>query len=293
MNESFAMSKSSKKKAIVLCVAVLTIVVCWHFIDYDAPRDVSYLFKSHPVVIAHRGGMALAPENTMAAFDNAVRLGHPFELDIHLTKDGKLAVIHADTVDKATDGAGAVEEMTMEELKKLDAGSKFSPKHAGERIPELGEVLDAFGGKVPIDIEVKCESKCDAAKIVDKLAEELKTRRLEKAVLVEAFNPFVLARLGKVAPEVARFQTMSDLDYRPDILWITKFALKHMLLNYIARPDGIMADRDMVDEAFVRKMKKRGYTVIVWTVDDESEAKKFLTMGVDGIVSNDPTKFAR
>ena len=93
-------------------------------------------------ICAHRGAMSTHPENTLTAFREAIRLGvHQIELDVYLLKDGNLAVIHDATVDRTTDGHGRVADMTVEKIKKLDAGSKKDPKFAGERIPTLDEAL--------------------------------------------------------------------------------------------------------------------------------------------------------
>ena len=99
--------------------------------------------RNRPLLIAHRGGAAEAPENTLGAFRRALDLGiRWFELDVQMTKDGALVVIHDETVDRTTNGTGPVSSFTFEEIRKLDAGSRFSPDFAGEKIPTLREVLD-------------------------------------------------------------------------------------------------------------------------------------------------------
>lgn len=100
-------------------------------------------------IIGHRGASAYAPENTFAAFEKARELGADFiELDVQLTKDGKLAVIHDDKVDRTTNGTGFVRHFTMKELKKFDAGSWFSPSFQGEKIPDLEDVFRKYHKKI-------------------------------------------------------------------------------------------------------------------------------------------------
>src|SRR5512136_1224893 len=115
--------------------------------DWLIPHD-------RPLNIGHRGASAAAPQNTLAAFRKAMELGADgVELDVQLSADGAVVVIHDFTVDKATDGTGRVAAKTLAELKALDAGSRFSPQFAGERIPTLAEVFEAIDGKLLVNVE--------------------------------------------------------------------------------------------------------------------------------------------
>ncbi len=113
----------------------------------------------HILIEAHRGDSASAPENTLAAFRRAVELGVPsVELDVHPARDGTLVVIHDDTVDRTTDGTGAVSDKTLDELRCLDAGSWFGSQFAGERIPTLAEVLELLAPSATgLNIEIKAD----------------------------------------------------------------------------------------------------------------------------------------
>jgi glycerophosphoryl diester phosphodiesterase len=112
---------------------------------------------STPILIAHRGGSAEAPENTMAAFRHAVEIGARFvELDVQMSRDGELVVMHDETVDRTTNGTGAIHNTTFEELRRLDAGSWFGPHFAGQKIPTLREVLElCVNSGVGVVIELK------------------------------------------------------------------------------------------------------------------------------------------
>ena len=126
-----------------------------------------------PLIEAHRGDCSNAPENTIAAFDRAIRLGvASIELDIHPCKDGTLMVIHDDTVDRTTDGSGSVSDFTVEQLLCLDAGAKFSPEFKGERIPRLAEVLQlSVNTSTLLNVEIKASSRdaCVSRAVVDHL----------------------------------------------------------------------------------------------------------------------------
>ena len=106
--------------------------------------------------IAHRGASSYAPENTFAAYDKALAMGvNHIELDVHLTRDGHIVVIHDDTVDRTTNAHGSVADFTLDELRALDAGSWFDPEYAGERIRSLGETLEHYKGRLYFHIEIK------------------------------------------------------------------------------------------------------------------------------------------
>ena len=129
-----------------------------HFADLlrgHAPRSSSHLFRDPVTVLAHRGWSGRAPENTLAAFRLAAGAGFGFELDVGLTADGHAVVLHDDTLDRTTDGHGPLDHASLAEVRRLDAGSWFSPAFRGERVPLFTEVLDEFGGVVPIDVEIK------------------------------------------------------------------------------------------------------------------------------------------
>ncbi|MDH7569578.1 MAG: glycerophosphodiester phosphodiesterase family protein, partial [Armatimonadota bacterium] len=120
------------------------------------------LARRRPVIVAHRGASGAAPENTLAAFRRALELGVPMlELDVHRSADGTIVVLHDATVDRTTDGSGAVAQMTLNEIRRLDAGVKKGPQFAGERIPTLAEVCALARGRAFLFVEVKAEGIAD------------------------------------------------------------------------------------------------------------------------------------
>ncbi len=225
-----------------------------------------------PKIIAHRGANAYAPENTIAAFQLALDQGADgIELDVMLSGDGHLVVIHDDSVDRTTDGSGFVRDMTLEQLKSLDAGE-------GQNIPTLEEVFEKFGGRFIINIELK-----NYTSVFDKLPIEA-AKGIEKvpfvdSILVSSFNPFNLPRLH------ARM-TGVDLGLltQPGAAkkWIWRFFKFNALHPHFSD----------VDQALVAVMHQRNRAVNVWTVDEPKEIQRLASLKVDSIITNDP-KLAR
>jgi glycerophosphoryl diester phosphodiesterase len=223
-----------------------------------------------PKIIAHRGASAHAPENTIAAFQLALDQGADgIELDVMLSKDGRLVVIHDDTVDRTTNGQGAVRDMTLEELKSLDAGD-------GQSIPTLEEVFEKFGGRFIINVELKNYTSIfdrlpiEAAQVVNKC-------QLGDSVLISSFNPFNLPRFHTRMPEAALGLLTQPNTARK---WIWR------LFKY----DALHPYYSDVDQVLVAALHRRNREVNVWTVDDPKEIRRLAALKVDSIITNDPKR---
>ncbi|HEY9089295.1 MAG TPA: glycerophosphodiester phosphodiesterase family protein, partial [Anaerolineaceae bacterium] len=157
-------------------------------------------WNTRPLVLAHRGASAFAPENTLAAFRRAVELGaHGVELDAKLSADGHIVVIHDQTVDRTTNGSGKVRQKTLAELRELDAGSKFRPAFAGETIPTLEEVLESVGRQCLVDVELtNYASPFDP--LPERAAALVRRMGLQAQVIFTSFFPGNLARARRVLP---------------------------------------------------------------------------------------------
>jgi len=242
-------------------------------------------------VIAHRGFSGVAPENTMSAFEAAANISVGFELDVTLAATGEVIVLHDDTVDRTTDGSGAAAELSLDELRALDAGSWFSPDFAGERIPTLAEVLDTYGGDVPIDIEIK--STTPREPLADAVVEVIEAANLVDQVFVTSFDPYILERVKEQNPDIRRGQltgTFKDADLN----FIEKLVLRRMWLNGKSEP-GIVAVEDarIKRPRRVKRWHRKGYLVYVWTVNDEAEMRRLVDYGVDGIITDHPDVLQR
>jgi len=221
-----------------------------------------------PKIIAHRGASAHAPENTIAAFQLALdQCADGIELDVMLSKDHQLIVIHDDTVDRTTNGSGHVKEMTLKELQSLDAGD-------GQRIPTLEEVFDRFGGRLIINVELK-----NNASIFDSLpievAKRVKKYQIEESILISSFNPFNLPRFHSRLPEV-KLGLLTQPDKAKKWVW--------RLFHF----DALHPYFSDVDRVLVASLHDRNRKVNVWTVDDSQEISRLAALNVDSIITNDP-----
>lgn len=217
--------------------------------------------------IGHRGAKGYEPENTLLSFSKAIDLRvDMIEMDIYKCKSGELVVIHDDKVDRTTNGKGYVEEKTISELKRLDAGK-------GQQIPLLEEVLDLFGKKIKINIELKGNNTGDTLVIFLK-AKKIKTGNL----LISSFKFRELEKFHQLMPKVKVGVLLRKISSRG-----LKFAEK-------IRAVSIHLAREAVNGRNVRSIHQKGMKVFVFTVNDPDEMKKMKDFKVDGIFSNFPDR---
>jgi glycerophosphoryl diester phosphodiesterase len=233
-----------------------------------------------PLNIAHRGASAYAPENTLAAFRLALEMGADgFELDVMLSADGHLVVIHDDTVDRTTDGSGLVLQKTLAELKALDAGVRFATRFAGERIPTLQEVFDwVAGSHAFVNVEIKTDSlKGDG--LEEKLVALSRRYGLGERLLISSFNPFALWRMRRLAPDLSLALLYAEGQ---------RICLRNRWFAFLSRPDALNPGFRMATQEHVCWAKSKGYRLHVWTVDEEPEMCWLIALGVDGVITNKP-----
>lgn len=232
-----------------------------------------------PVIIAHRGNSAHAPENTLASFESAVQAGADWvELDVHLTADGEAIVIHDETVDRTTSGKGAVRDRTTAQLQALDAGSWFDPKFAGERLPTLDQVLARMKGRAPVLIELKHVQ--DAERLLRRCLELVREHGMGKRVRFHTFYPANLAALKKLAGSIPYDFLYNDAKKRH---LAVLYAKAHRAAGY--NPSLVNTSRQVV--GFARRL---GLSVWSYTADTEDEFRKALALGVDGIITDRPAE---
>lgn len=246
------------------------------------------ILAGSPLLIAHRGGAALAPENTLVAFERAVEVwgAEMIELDVHATADGHCVVIHDPTVDRTTDGTGAVSAMTLSELRRLDAGYRFTPdggrsfpfRGLGIRIPTIEEVLEALP-----TTRLTVEVKVGAAQ--DPLFAALERAGATDRVLVAAESEGARTRFGAYPGAVS----LSARQMR-------RFYYLHRLrLDWAWAPRAVAAQipetwngRRVVTPELIRGLHRHGIAVHVWTVNEVDAMRRLLDWGVDGIVTDRP-----
>ncbi len=232
-----------------------------------------------PIVFAHRGASAYAPENTLAAFALAIEQGaDAIELDAKLSADGHAVVIHDLTVDRTTGMQGSVREMTLAKLRALDAGSFFSPKFHGEKIPLLEEVFESFGRRTFINVELSNHETPDD-NLVETVCMLVKKFNLQKRILFSSFHPRSLAKARGLLPEVPRGLLAND-DYRA--LWVRSF------IFYFGNYQALHPHLRTTSPQQIRRVHRLGRRLHVFTVNEEPALQKVFRWGVDGVFTDDP-----
>lgn len=237
-----------------------------------------------PIIFAHRGDLAHAPENTLPSFQQALQKGADgVELDAKLTVDGHVIVIHDPTLDRTTDGKGRVAASTLEVIRKLDAGTWFNEKFAGTKVPLLEEVFETVGRDKMINIELtNYASPRDG--LVLKVSELIKRHNNQSQILFSSFFPSNLKIAAQTLPAVPR-----GLLAMPGLvgLWARSFGF--MFGDYQAlHPHISNASREQVQRA--HRLKRR---VHVWTANTPEEIVRLKEWGVDGIFTDDPQTAVR
>ncbi len=231
--------------------------------------------------VAHRGATGYAPENTIAAFDKAVEMKADYiEIDVQRSKDGELVIIHDTTVDRTTDGTGKVKELTLEQLRALDAGSFMGEQFKGEKIPTFEEILDRYHGKVGILIELKAPELYPGME--ESVAQELKERNLDhpqnEKIIIQSFNFESMKKMNQLLPKVPIGVLTSS------ITDTSEQALKEFsaYADYFNPHYGIVT-KDLVDQVHSLGMK-----ISSWTVRSQEAADFLLSMDVDAIITDYP-----
>ncbi len=234
-----------------------------------------------PWTIAHRGYRQKYPENTLAAFQAAVAAGaQMIELDVMLSRDRKPVVIHDDTLERTTNGTGAVKDFTLEELKKLDAGSWFDPRFADQRLPELSEVLDLAGGRTRVNIEIKAqayEHRHPPDAIENQVVAMVRKKNLQDSILISSFEIDFLVQIAAMEdpPAIALISHTQASKRIVDICAHLKVFSWH-------------PDHKIVTQRQVDMMHAAGLKVFPYNVDTFEDFKKMMDMGVEGVITDDP-----
>ena len=232
-----------------------------------------------PLILAHRGASAHAPENTMAAFELALEQGaHGFELDAKLSADGEVVVIHDPSVERTTNGQGRVSQLDLAALRNLDAGSFFLDEFKGEKIPTLAEVFETLGKRAIINVELT-NYKTPRDGLADEVCELVQRFGLLDSVLFSSFLPSNLARTRSLLPGVPR----GLLALGGWIGWWAR-SFGFNFGDYQALHPGLQ-DVTPQQIARVHRLKRR---IHVWTVNAIEDMRRLIGWGVDGIITDDP-----
>ena len=235
------------------------------------------------LIVAHRGSSAITPENTIAAFKQAITDGaDAIELDIHLTKDDEVVVIHDSRLNRTTNGKGLVSDYDIAELKSLDAGSRYHQKFADEKIPTLADVFSVIRNKIGINIEIKTEpARKQNLLIVDRCIELVESFRLIKNVLISSFHHPFIERVKEVDQRIATGFLYSP--FRRKLKSPVKFT-KSIGAEYLITGRSVISRR-LIDDAH-----NDGLLVGEYTVNTERGFKRALRFGIDALITNNPRK---
>ncbi|MEP7294460.1 MAG: glycerophosphodiester phosphodiesterase family protein [Chloroflexota bacterium] len=229
------------------------------------------------LVFGHRGAKAYAPMNTLPSFELALVQGADgIELDVRLSRDGAMVIMHDDRVDATTDGAGRVSDLTLAEIQALDAGAWFGEAFRGARVPTLDEVFEAVGKRTRINVEIKAES-IRGEGIEAQVAEAIRRHGLARSVIISSFNPLTLRRFRYVMPEVP-IGYLYDQNTPPFVPHLM-IGLAHEARN---------PHHSMVNASYMAWAEKNGLRVNTWTVNDPARALELRDLGVDCIITDMP-----
>ncbi len=232
-----------------------------------------------PIIMAHRGASAYAPENTLAAFKLALQQGaDAIELDVKLTADGHVVVIHDQTVDRTTPCKGRVSDLLLADIRRMDAGSHFDIAFRGEPVPTLEQVFKAVGQLTCINIELKIFHAFHDS-LPEKVAQLVKRFRLNRRVIISSFNPIPLIRIHRLLPDTP----IGLLAMRGSAGFLAR-SWAGRLIGYQSLHVGV----NDVTSRLIKNVHHRGCKILVYTVSLEKDMRDMFEMGVDGIITNDP-----
>ena len=225
-----------------------------------------------PAIFAHRGASHYAPENTLAAFEIALQQqADGIELDVQLTADDQVVVIHDALLNRTTDGSGKVSQQTLKEIRQWDAGE-------GLKIPTLEEVLALIGDQAILNIELKRSSR-KADQLPKVIIDLIQKYGLAHSVLLSSFDPYLLLCSRQVMPEI-----------RLGILYSPGLAghLKNNMYSPRIQPYSLHPHYSLVTPHLLESARERGQVVYAWTVNKPKKMRKLFAMGIDGIITDDP-----
>lgn len=248
------------------------------------PRTMLIRQKKDFVLIAHRGASDVAPENTLAAIARALEGPAQYiEIDIHQTRDQQVVVMHDATVNRTTNGRGAIADLTLAELRQLDAGSWFNAAFSQEKVPTLEEVLRLVNGRKKLLIEIKKGQ--NYYKGIEKATLELiRKHQARDWTLIQSFYDPVLARVWQQEDAITTHKLL--LGKVPGLPLYFDHRLRWGRLDQYDRVQAINIHHRFASRGFIRHLHHKGFKTFVWTVDKPADINKMIDRGADGIISN-------
>ena len=257
-----------------------------HFVHAsERPTTINAFFAAGGTtrVIAHRGFSGAAPENTLAAVRAAIDLGADMaEIDVTLSSDGQVVVIHDTTLQRTTNGHGDVLKFSLADLQKLDAGSWFSKAFTGERIPTLDAMLAEVDDRILLNVEIKSEAV--GLGVVEKVAAAIRARGMTDEIVVSSFSPTALEIMHTLAPEI-----------RTAVLYNKEI---HQGMDPMEIVTGVGASAFNIKGVrltaeMLRRCHEHGIPVAVYTVNKKRHMRKTIERGIDAIFTDRPDRLLK
>ena len=287
------------RKLVGLLTLIVLAIVCYGVLVALAQPAPSHPFfapwraQRFPIVIAHRGGMGIWPENTLHAFGRAVAAGvEMIEMDVRSTSDGVLVLMHDSTVDRTTDGTGPVTMFNLEELRGLDAGYNWSSdggitfpfRDQRVMVPTLEEVFTTMPG-----LHMSVEIKQDHPSISAPLCALIQKHRMTEKVLVSSSTTSVLDKFRRACPKVST--SGSDDEARVfSILNLVFLGATYQPGFHVMQVPEVRSGLRVVTPFFVETAHERNLQVYVWAINDDEDIQRMINLGVDGIITDYPDR---
>ncbi len=246
------------------------------------------LMDPKPAIIGHRGASGLAPENTLAALTEGMKYANVLEIDVHLTRDGQVVVMHDASVDRTTNGTGELIDLSDDDVRRLDAGIKFGATYQGQRVPALVDVLGLVGGRVTVLIELKWPKEGVYDGLVSKVVDIIRFHGAEGWVQLQSFEPAYLEEAMRLAPEIKCNQLLYGYLNLPPVYQDRRFHFGKPRI-----PDGIntvVMYYKFLNPSFIQAMHARHIGVATYTVNEPEDMRKVLNLGVDAVITDFPDR---
>jgi glycerophosphoryl diester phosphodiesterase len=242
--------------------------------------------SNEALILGHRGASAVAPENTLAAFSQAIQDGADgIEFDVRLSSDGAAVVIHDDILNRTGLVSGAVSALTASQLQQIDVGSWFAERFSKETIPSLASVFDLFASNnAVLYVEMKC-TELQAPALAEAVVRQIEEHKIRERVVVESFELHAIAEVKRINPRV---RTAALFEPRLSKLLSTLRVQTILKLARQCHADEIALHHSLARTRAVQAAKEGGFEVVVWTVDDDRWIARARTGGIKALISNNP-----
>ncbi|MBE7150675.1 glycerophosphodiester phosphodiesterase [Bacillus mycoides] len=279
-----------KKISLITIICFFIVISIFVFQQVNEHNYIKATNQSNHIKnIAHRGASAYAPEHTIEAYKLGQQLkGDYIEIDLQMTKDGRLIAMHDETLDRTTNGTGLVRNHTLTEIKQLDAGSFFNEKYPDlakeefkhAKVPTLAEIIETFGQNANYYIETKSPDEYPGME--EKLLEIINHYHINDKVIIQSFSEESLRKIHNLNANIPLVQLLS---YKKAVQ-LTGAEIE----KYKTYCIGLGMNYKYIDAAYVKTIQKFGLEVHPFTVDNEKDMKKLLILGVDGMFTNYPDR---